>query len=200
MLLKKLSLLCFASLGLGGCYTTLPDPKISAHDAKYLAMAPNFEVEMDYRRYQVDYATTEAPGTIIVDTSRHFVYFVLPNGKAIRYGVATGAEAAGWTGEAKIGRKAEWPHWMPPADMLERWPHLKPTAAAGGLSGGPDNPLGARALYLYQNGRDTLYRIHGTNEPETIGRDVSSGCIRMLNMDVIDLFSRASVGAKVIVK
>ena len=200
MLLKKLSLLCFASLGLGGCYATLPDPKISAHDAKYLAMVPNFEVEMDYRRYQVDYATTEAPGTIIVDASRHFLYFVLPNGKANRYGVATGAEAAGWTGEAKIGRKAEWPHWMPPADMLERWPHLKPTAAAGGLSGGPDNPLGARALYLYQNGRDTLYRIHGTNEPETIGRDVSSGCIRMINMDVIDLFSRAAVGAKVIVK
>ena len=200
MLLKRLSLLCFATLGLGGCYTTLPDPKVSAHDAKYLAMVPNFEVEIDYRRYQVDYATTEAPGTIIVDTSRHFLYFVLPNGKAIRYGVATGAEAAGWTGEAKIGRKAEWPHWMPPADMLERWPHLKPTAAAGGLSGGPDNPLGARALYLYQNGRDTLYRIHGTNEPETIGHDVSSGCIRMINMDVIDLFSRAAVGAKVIVK
>ena len=200
MLLKKLSLLCFATLGLGGCYAALPDPKISAHDAKYLAMVPNFEVEIDYRRYQVDYATTEAPGTIIVDASRHFLYFVLPNGKAIRYGVATGAEAAGWTGEAKIGRKAEWPHWMPPADMLERWPHLKPTAAAGGLSGGPDNPLGARALYLYQNGRDTLYRIHGTNEPETIGHDVSSGCIRMVNMDVIDLFSRAAVGAKVIVK
>ena len=200
MLLKRLSLLCFATLGLGGCYTTLPDPKVSAHDAKYLAMVPNFEVEIDYRRYQVDYATTEAPGTIIVDTSRHFLYFVLPNGKAIRYGVATGAEAAGWTGEAKIGSKAEWPHWMPPADMLERWPHLKPTAAAGGLSGGPDNPLGARALYLYQNGRDTLYRIHGTNEPETIGHDVSSGCIRMINMDVIDLFSRAAVGAKVIVK
>ena len=99
-----------------------------------------------------------------------------------------------------MGRKAEWPHWMPPADMLLRWPHLKPTAAAGGLSGGPDNPLGARALYLYQNGRDTLYRIHGTNEPETIGHDVSSGCIRMVNMDVIDLFNRASLGAKVIVK
>jgi hypothetical protein len=200
MLLKKLSLLCIATLGLGGCYATVPDPKVSAHDAKYLAMVPNFEVEIDYRRYQVDYATIEAPGTIIVDTSLHFLYFVLPNGKAIRYGVATGAEAAGWTGEAKIGRKAEWPHWMPPADMLERWPHLKPTAAAGGLSGGPDNPLGARALYLYQNGRDTLYRIHGTNEPETIGRDVSSGCIRMVNMDVIDLFGRAAVGAKVIVK
>ena len=200
MLLKKWSLVSLIALGLGGCYTTVPDPKVSTQDAKYLALVPNFEVEIDYRRYQVDYPTTEAPGTVIVDASSHFLYFVLGDGKAIRYGVATGSEAAGWTGEAKIGRKAEWPHWMPPADMLERWPHLKPTAAAGGLSGGPDNPLGARALYLYQNGRDTLYRIHGTNEPETIGHDVSSGCIRMLNMDVIDLFNRVSVGAKVIVK
>ena len=158
------------------------------------------EIPYKFRRRTVDYATSEAPGTIVVDTSRHFLYFVLPNGKAIRYGVATGSEAAGWTGEAKVGRKAEWPHWTPPADMLARWPHLKPTAAAGGLTGGPDNPLGARALYLYQNGRDTLYRIHGTNEPETIGRDVSSGCIRMANIDVIDLFTRVAVGAKVIVK
>jgi lipoprotein-anchoring transpeptidase ErfK/SrfK len=200
MLLRKLSLACMIAVGLGGCYTAVPDPKISANDARYLAMAPSFEVEMDYQRYQVDYATTESPGTVIVETSRHFLYFVQPNGKAIRYGVATGSEAAGWTGEAKVGRKAEWPHWMPPADMLQRWPHLKPTAAAGGLSGGPDNPLGARALYLYQDGRDTLYRIHGTNEPETIGHDVSSGCIRMLNIDVIDLFNRVAVGAKVIVK
>ena len=197
---KKLTLVGMLALGLGGCYTTVPDPKVTAQDTKYLALVPNFDVEIDYRRYQVDYQTTEAPGTVVVDTTRHFLYFVLPHGKAIRYGVATGSEAAGWTGEAKIGRKAEWPHWMPPADMLERWPHLKPTAAAGGLSGGPDNPLGARALYLYQSGHDTLYRIHGTNEPETIGHDVSSGCIRMINMDVIDLFSRVSVGAKVIVK
>ena len=200
MRLNKLSLVTLVALGLGGCYTTVPDPKVTAQDTKYLALVPNFEVEIDYRRYQVDYATTEAPGTVIVDASSHFLYFVLGNGKAIRYGVATGSEAAGWTGEAKIGRKAEWPHWMPPSDMLERWPHLKPPAAAGGLSGGPDNPLGARALYLYQNGRDTLYRIHGTNEPETIGHDVSSGCIRMLNLDVIDLYSRGAVGAKVIVK
>jgi len=200
MFLQKWALVCAVSVGLGGCYATVPDPKVSVQDSKYLAMVPKFDVEVDFLRYQVDYVTTEAPGTIIVDTSRHFLFFVQPNGKAIRYGVATGSEAAGWTGEAKIGRKAEWPHWMPPADMLVRWPHLKPTAAAGGLSGGPDNPLGARALYLYQNGRDTLYRIHGTNEPETIGRDVSSGCIRMANMDVIDLFNRVAVGAKVIVK
>jgi lipoprotein-anchoring transpeptidase ErfK/SrfK len=187
--------------GLGGCqFSTVPDPSVSATDAKYMAMVPNFDVGPDFHRYQVDDPTGEAPGTIVIDSKQHFLYFVLPNRKAIRYGVATGSEAAGWTGTAIVGRKAEWPHWMPPADMLERWPHLKPTAAAGGLPGGPDNPLGARALYLYQNNKDTLYRIHGTNEPETIGRDVSSGCIRMANIDAIDLYNRAQVGAKVIVK
>lgn len=200
MFLKKLPLICAFAMGLGGCNASLPDPTITVQDAKYMAMLPNFVVEMDFHRSQVDYPTSEAPGTVVIDTGRHFLYFVLPAGKAIRYGVATGSEAAGWSGEAKVGRKADWPHWMPPADMIQRWPHLKPTAAAGGLPGGPDNPLGARALYLYQNGRDTLYRIHGTNEPETIGHDVSSGCIRMVNMDVIDLFNRVSVGAKVVVK
>ena len=200
MFLKKMALVCTVAVGLGGCYPTVPDPKISVQDSKFLAMVPNFEVDMDFRRYQIEDPTGEAPGTVVIDTKRHFLYFVMPNRKAIRYGVATGSEAAGWTGEAKVGRKAEWPHWMPPGDMLERWPHLKPTAAAGGLPGGPDNPLGARALYLYQNGRDTLYRIHGTNEPETIGHDVSSGCIRMVNIDVIDLFNRVPVGARVVVK
>ena len=200
MLLKKLSLVCVAAMGLGGCYAALPDPKLSVQDSKYLAMLPNFEVAMDFRRHEIEDPTGEAPGTVVIDSARHYLYFVMPDHKAIRYGVATGSEAAGWSGEAKVGRKAEWPHWMPPAEMLERWPHLKPTGAAGGLPGGPDNPLGARALYLYQNGRDTLYRIHGTNEPETIGHDVSSGCIRLVNTDVIDLFTRVPVGARVIVK
>ena len=132
-----------------------------------------------------------------IDTKEKFLYLVLPNKKAIRYGVATGEEAYGWTGEAVVQRKAEWPRWTPPAEMIKRWPHLKPVA--GGMNGGPENPLGARALYLYQNGQDTLYRIHGTNEPETIGRSASSGCIRMRNIDAIDLFNRVPVGAKVIV-
>jgi lipoprotein-anchoring transpeptidase ErfK/SrfK len=197
---KALSIVGLLSSGLAGCYASLPDPSVSVQDAKYMAMVPNFEVGTEFQRYQVDDPTGEAPGTIFIDTKAHHLYFVLPNKKAIRYGVATGAEAAGWSGVATIGRKAEWPHWMPPADMLERWPHLKPTAAAGGLPGGPDNPLGARAMYLYQGNKDTLYRIHGTNEPETIGHDVSSGCIRMRNIDAIDLFNRAQVGAKVIVK
>ena len=106
-------------------------------------------------------------------------------------------EAYGWTGEAVVQRKAEWPRWTPPAEMVKRWPHLKPVA--GGMNGGPENPLGARALYLFQNGHDTVYRIHGTNEPETIGRSASSGCIRMRNIDVIDLFNRVPVGARVVV-
>ena len=106
----------------------------------------------------------------------------------MRYGVATGAEAYGWTGTATVKRMAEWPSWMPPADMIKRWPHLKPVVAMGGLPGGPENPLGARALYLYDaKGKDTLYRIHGTNEPTEIGHGASSGCIRMRNIDVIDL-------------
>ena len=197
---KGFSAVCLMALGLSGCYSAMPDPAVTSTDAKYMAMVPNFEVNTDFRRYQVEDPTGEAPGTIVVDTKRHYLYFVLPGRKAIRYGVATGSEAAGWSGTATIGRKAEWPRWMPPADMLQRWPHLKPTAAAGGLSGGPDNPLGARALYLYQGNRDTLYRIHGTNEPETIGHDVSSGCIRLRNIDAIDLYNRIQVGAKVIVK
>jgi lipoprotein-anchoring transpeptidase ErfK/SrfK len=118
----------------------------------------------------------------------------------MRYGIAAGSEAAGWTGTAYVGHKEEWPHWMPPSDMLKRWPHLQPTADAGGLPGGPENPLGSRAMYLYQNGRDTLYRIHGTNEPDQIGQAVSSGCIRMSNIDAIDLYSRVKVGTKVIVE
>ena len=123
----------------------------------------------------------------------------MPNKKAIRYGVATGREAAGWSGEATVGRMAEWPHWMPPADMLERWPHLKPTADAGGLPGGPDNPLGSRALYLFQGNKDSMYRIHGTNEPDDIGQNVSSGCIRMRDIDAIDLYNRVHVGTRVVV-
>lgn len=174
---------------------------MSARDRDFIARAaPDVELEPGYDRYEVEDPTGEKPGTIVVDTKANFLYFVLPDRKAIRYGVATGSEAFGWTGTATVARKAEWPRWMPPADMLQRWPHLRPTAAAGGLSGGPDNPLGARALYLYQGSRDTLYRIHGTNEPDKIGRSVSSGCIRMRNVDVIDLYNRAALGAKVIVR
>ena len=194
-------LIGLSSLSLAGCnFATFDDPQLSPRDAKFLAATPKIEPEPNYLRYKIADPTGEAPGTIVVDSVHNFLYFVLPDRQAIRYGVATGSEAAGWTGVTTVGQKQEWPHWTPPAEMVERWPHLRPTAAAGGLPGGPDNPLGARALYLYTNLGDTLYRIHGTNEPETIGRSVSSGCIRMRNIDVIDLYNRAKVGTKVIVR
>jgi lipoprotein-anchoring transpeptidase ErfK/SrfK len=193
----------FVALSLAGCVADgvpTPDPTMSSRDSEYLALAPQADIPSQYRRYQVDYDTTEKPGTIVVDTRNMFLYYVLPGKKAIRYGIAAGSEAAGWTGVATIGRKEEWPHWMPPSDMLKRWPHLQPTADAGGLPGGPENPLGARALYLFQADKDTLYRIHGTNEPDQIGQAVSSGCIRMSNIDSIDLYNRVKVGTRVVVE
>ncbi len=194
---KALVLACLAALPLGGCFRGVPDPVLSARDSEFMALVPTHQVELDFERYEVPYVTDEKPGTIIVHQKERLLHFVLPNGRAIRYGVAVGNEAFGWTGVASVQRMAEWPRWTPPPAMLRRWPHLAPRA--GGMEGGPNNPLGARALYLYQNGRDTLYRIHGTNEPESIGRQASSGCIRMRNIDAIDLYNRAKVGAKVIV-
>jgi lipoprotein-anchoring transpeptidase ErfK/SrfK len=199
----RFALLAFgAAVALGGCnanYARVPDPKMSAYDAQLVAMVPHYEVDSNFNRFQVDDPTGQPPGTVVVDTRSKFLYYVLPGRKAIRYGVATGSEAAGWTGEATVGRLAEWPRWMPPADMIQRWPHLKPVVDAGGLQGGADNPLGARAIYLFQGNKDTLYRIHGTNEEDKIGQSVSSGCIRMRNVDVIDLYSRMKIGAKVVV-
>jgi lipoprotein-anchoring transpeptidase ErfK/SrfK len=190
--------LSLVALLAGGCFRGVPDPSFSARDAQYMALVPTAPLDPQFDRYEVDYATSEKPGTVVVYTGDRLLYFVKPGGKAIRYGVGVGNEAFGWKGKADIARKAEWPSWTPPAEMLLRWPHLR--NRAGGMAGGPENPLGARALYLYQDGRDTLYRIHGTNEPESIGRASSSGCIRMRNIDAIDLFNRVAVGAKVVVK
>lgn len=141
-------------------------------------------------RAVIDYVTSHAPGTIIVETSERRLYLVLEDGKALRYGVGVGREGFDWAGTNTITRKAEWPGWTPPPEMRKRVPNL-PTY----MPGGPDNPLGARALYI----GSTLYRIHGTSEPWTIGQAVSSGCIRMTNEDVIDLYERVRVGARVIV-
>ena len=142
------------------------------------------------RKQIVNYASREAPGTIIVDTPHTYLYYVLGGGKALRYGIGVGREGFTWSGVKTITRKAEWPDWYPPTEMIKRQPYLPRMTA-----GGPGNPLGARAMYI----GGTEYRIHGTNDPSTIGKNVSSGCIRLTNEDVIDLFSRVTVGAKVIV-
>jgi len=141
-------------------------------------------------RQVVAYRSAEPPGTVIIDTPNTYLYFILGGGQAIRYGVGIGREGFTWSGLKTIERKTEWPDWIPPADMLHRQPYLPRF-----LAGGPGNPLGARAMYL----AGTVYRIHGTNAPETIGKQVSSGCIRMLNEDVIDLYNRTQIGAKVVV-
>ncbi len=190
---------------LGGCQSTLtgaavPDPKLTARDAEMMALAPPDEARIPTARYQVPDPTGEAPGTIVVDTAARNLYFVLPGKQAILYRVATGAEAYGWTGEATVGRMAEWPTWMPTESIMERWPDFQAYRAHGPLAGAYDNPLGARALYLYQGNHDTLYRIHGTNEPSEIGQSVSSGCIRMRDIDVIDLYKRIHLGTRVVVK
>jgi lipoprotein-anchoring transpeptidase ErfK/SrfK len=138
----------------------------------------------------VEYPTREAPGTIVIDTPNTYLYYVLGGGKAIRYGIGVGREGFTWSGVKAIERKAEWPDWIPPTEMLQRQPYLPRF-----MAGGPGNPLGARAMYI----GGTVYRIHGTNAPTTIGKQVSSGCIRMLNEDVIDLYARVNVGTKVVV-
>jgi lipoprotein-anchoring transpeptidase ErfK/SrfK len=144
----------------------------------------------DMRRVEVTYPSREAPGTVIIDTANTHLYYVLGNNRALRYGVGVGREGFTWVGTQTVSRKAEWPDWHPPAEMIARQPYLPRF-----MAGGPGNPLGARAMYL----GSTEYRIHGTNDPSTIGKFVSSGCIRLTNEDVSDLFSRVSVGAKVIV-
>ena len=148
------------------------------------------EIPARLHRHVVDYSTRESPGTIIIDTPNTYLYFILGGGKAIRYGIGVGREGFTWSGVKALERKAEWPDWIPPAEMLQRQPYLPRF-----MAGGPGNPLGARAMYI----GGTVYRIHGTNAPSTIGKQVSSGCIRMLNEDVIDLYARINVGTKVVV-
>lgn len=188
--------------GLSGCtYDRTPDPTLSARDSEYLATIGTYEPNIGYARRMVDDPTGETPGTIVVDPNKNYAYFVLPGGKAMRYGVSTGREAYGWKGTAYIRVKKEWPSWLPPKEMVERVPELREIREKGGMPGGIENPLGSRAMYLFDGqGRDTLYRLHGTNQPQNIGQGASSGCIRLSNIDAIDLYSRAPVGTKVIVK
>jgi len=187
-------------LMLGGCMQATLEPANQAgftpRDRQLLAKAPYARVAIpqDYQRHVVDYDRSEAPGTIVVDSDSRYLYYVLPKRKAIRYGVTVGEDALAFWGVARVGRKEEWPAWVPTADIKRRIPNLP-----NRVEGGAQNPLGARGIYLYQGDRDTLFRIHGTNQPEYIGQAISSGCIRMTNEDVIDLYGRVKMGAIVIV-
>jgi lipoprotein-anchoring transpeptidase ErfK/SrfK len=155
------------------------------------------KVNPRFRRRKVKYASSEVPGTIIIDTPLKQLFLILGNGEAMRYGVGVGKDGFRWSGEAVIAKKAKWPKWTPTEDQIKRKPYYAQWRS--GYAPGPTNPLGARALYLFKDGVDTQYRIHGTNEPDTIGKKVSSGCLRMINYDVADLYDRVEVGAKVIV-
>jgi lipoprotein-anchoring transpeptidase ErfK/SrfK len=173
-----------AGQGNGRILNVRRDDPATAYQQPRPAMDPRYQKQI------VEYPTKEQPGTVVIDTNNRFLYYVQGSGKAIRYGVGVGRPGFEWAGVKSVSQKKEWPEWRPPADMLARRPEL-PTYMAGG----PENPLGARAIYL----GSSLYRIHGSNEPETIGTAVSSGCIRMRNEDVIDLYERVKVGTKVIV-
>jgi lipoprotein-anchoring transpeptidase ErfK/SrfK len=201
---SRLVLLLVGLLGLvlGGCADSTrfsspsSDANFTPRDRGLLANPPYAQADIpeQFRRHIVDYPYKEAPGTILVNSDARYLYYVLPQGKAVRYGVAVGNEALAWSGVATVGRMTEWPDWIPTPDIRAR---LGPFPDR--VPGGPANPLGARALYLFQGKTDTLYRIHGTNQPQYIGQAVSSGCIRMTNEDVIDLYDRAKLGATVIV-
>ena len=192
--------LILACLALGGCMQATLEPasetNFSPRDKKLLADAPYAKVAIPepYRRAIVSYHRKEAPGTVVVDTDARYLYYVLPEGKAIRYGVTVGEEAQSWSGIAKIGNKQEWPGWVPTEGEKKRLGPLP-----NYVEGGPANPMGARGIYLFQGNRDTLFRIHGTNQPEYIGEAISSGCIRLTNEDVIDLYNRVKVGGVVVV-
>lgn len=201
MAARRLALVALGmSLTLGGCMTARLEPASEANltprDKELLAKAPYAPATIPepYRRHIVTYHRKELPGTIVVDTDARYLYYVLPNGQAIRYGVTVGEEALSWSGVAKVGRMAEWPDWVPTEDIKKRLGNLPSR-----VPGGPANPMGARAIYLYEGNKDTLFRIHGTNQPEYIGSAISSGCIRMTNEDVTDLYSRVKVGATVVV-
>ncbi|MCJ2088412.1 L,D-transpeptidase [Methylobacterium sp. E-005] len=215
MTLTRRSLLAGTPLLVAGCVTREPPavadlrpPVDPAYTALYAALdsepfpVPAVDlsgIDPRFLRREVAYATAEPPGTIVVDPAGRHAYLVRAGGRAIRYGVGVGREEAfNFQGAATIARKAEWPRWTPTPAMIKREPD-RYGPYAGGLPGGAGNPLGPRALYLYRDGRDTLYRLHGTTEPHTIGTMVSSGCVRFLNQDIIDLYARVPVGSRAVV-
>ena len=193
-------LLLLALLMMGGPLTAaaqispplLPETEDSEGDDEPGRIAPDeFELPYEFQRQAVFYRTMESPGTVIIETRDRYLYLVQGNNRALRYGIGVGRTGFSWAGLLRVSRKAEWPDWRPPPEMIERQPYLPRF-----MAGGPGNPMGARALYL----GNTVYRIHGTNQPDTIGTAVSSGCFRLVNSDVADLYSRVAVGAKVIVR
>jgi lipoprotein-anchoring transpeptidase ErfK/SrfK len=200
---KYIGRVALAVLGIGilvsGCMQSTMEPASDANltslDRRLLANPPyaRARIPEQYQRHIVEYSGREAPGTILIDSDARYLYYMLPEGKAIRYGVTVGEEALAWSGVAKVGRKTEWPSWTPTPEIKQRM-HVPDY-----VSPGPQNPMGARAMYLYEGNKDTLYRIHGTNQPEYIGSAISSGCIRMTNEDVIDLYNRVKIGTQVIV-
>ncbi len=182
------------------------DPNISGSAKMYRAMQdgdvflpaiPYEKMDPRFRRQRVVNQTGLPVGSVLIDTRQHFAFLVVSQDEAVRYGVGIGKAGFAWSGSAVMGRKAQWPRWTPPSEMIERKPKL--AKFRGGMPGGVDNPLGARALYLYKDGRDTLYRLHGTPEWWSIGKSMSSGCIRFLNQDIIDLHNRISRGSTVVV-
>ena len=214
---RRAFLIGAATVALSGCVGTptpapiiVPEPEPEPiRPAMYQAL-PNErfpipavnvrKLEPHLWRQVVDYPTQERVGTLVVDTPAKYLYLVREGGKAIRYGIGVGRDGFSWSGRAVIAYKRKWPTWTPPAEMIERQPELAPYSAAnGGMPPSLDNPLGARALYIFQDGRDTLYRVHGTNQAWSIGRAVSSGCIRLLNQDVIDLYGRVPDGTPIVV-
>lgn len=201
-----------AALSLAGCATSrrferIDQPQFSEYYLQMYGPLPNEQfpvpavdlkkLDPNMFRTQVADPTGERPGTIVVNTGERHLYLVLEGGQAIRYGVGIGRDGFTWQGRAKVGRKAEWPRWTPTKEMMERQPETREWA--NGMPPGLTNPLGARALYIYQDGRDTLYRLHGTMEVWSIGGAVSSGCVRLLFHDIIDLYNRTPVGTPIVV-
>jgi lipoprotein-anchoring transpeptidase ErfK/SrfK len=200
-----------AGLALAGCTSTsqrvTEEPSFSPYYLNMYAAMPDerFPIPaVDLRRLKPSHfrqdvpdPTGERPGTVVVDTAERYLYLVGENGRALRYGVGIGREGFTWSGRAEIAAKKAWPTWTPPAEMVERQPEI--AQYRNGMAPGLDNPLGARALYIYRNGRDTIYRLHGTNDPATIGEAVSSGCVRLINQDIIDLYQRVPTGTPILV-
>jgi lipoprotein-anchoring transpeptidase ErfK/SrfK len=185
--------LLLPALGAYAQYSTFRDYEITMDvgDEPGVVADEDYELPEEFTRKVVFYRTTERPGTIIIETRERLLYLVLSDNRAMRYGIGVGRDGFRWKGMQQISRKAEWPDWRPPAEMIERQPYLPRF-----MAGGPGNPLGARALYL----GNTVYRIHGTNQPQTIGHAVSSGCFRLVNADVIDLYERVPIGTRVVVQ